>query len=75
MKSLRCLSLVCSLAATFIASCGGKDCRESVRLGDFEYSQNNYERAEKLYREAWAADSVACADVADRLENLRRFLR
>ena len=57
-----------------LAGCGKKDCREAVRLGDFEYSQNNYKRAEKLYKEAWATDSVACADVTDRMENIRRFL-
>ena len=57
-----------------LVGCGKKDCREKVRLGDFEYSQNNYARAEKLYKEAWATDSVACADVAERLTNLRRFL-
>jgi hypothetical protein len=60
--------------APFFVACGGKDCRESVRLGDFEYSQNNYARAEKLYKQAWATDSVACADVTPRMENLRRFL-
>ena len=57
-----------------LAGCGKKDCRESVRLGDFEYSQNNYKRAEKLYKEALALDPVACADVNERMENLRRFL-
>ena len=51
-----------------------RDCREAVRLGDFEYSQNNYARAEKLYKEAWMTDSVSCADVAERLENLKRFV-
>ena len=60
--------------ALVLAGCGKKDCREAVRLGDFEYSQNNYKRAGKLYKEAWATDSVACADVADRMENLRRFI-
>jgi hypothetical protein len=60
--------------ALILFGCGKKDCREAVRLGDFEYSQNNYARAETLYRKAWATDSTACADVADRLENLKRFL-
>ena len=58
----------------FLMGCGKKDCRESVRLGDFEYSQNNYKRAENLYKDALATDPVACADVNDRMENLRRFL-
>lgn len=61
---------VCSIA--FLAACG-RDCREDVRLGDFEFSQGNYARAEKLYRQAWEADSVSCADVRDRLGNTRRF--
>ena len=65
--------LIAGFALLFLG-CGKKDCRESVRLGDFEYSQNNYKRAEKLYREAWAVDSVGCADVSERMENLRRFL-
>jgi hypothetical protein len=64
---------ILAASALFLTACK-KDCRENVRLGDFEYSQNNYARAEKLYKEAWATDSVACADVAERLTNLRRFL-
>jgi hypothetical protein len=61
------------VSALFLTGCK-KDCRESVRLGDFEYSQKNYARAEKLFLEAWAIDSTACADVAERLDNVRRFL-
>jgi hypothetical protein len=66
--------LALAASALFLTACGGKDCRESVRLGDFEYSQKNYARAEKLFQEAWAIDSTACADVAERLDNVRRFL-
>jgi hypothetical protein len=68
------MKLTILVFAMVLVACDGKDCRESVRLGDFEYSQNNYARAEKLYKEAWATDSLACADVSDRMENLRRFL-
>jgi len=67
-------SLIMAGLAFILTACGSKDCRENVRLGDFEYSQNNYARAKKLYQQAWATDSVACADVADRMANLKRFL-
>ena len=66
--------LILTALSLLVTACGKKDCREAVRLGDFEYSQNNYTRAEKLYKEAWTTDSVSCADVSDRMENLRRFL-
>ena len=51
---MRSTPLILSLAALslLLAACG-RDCREDVRLGDFEFSQGNYERAEKLYRQAW----------------------
>ena len=67
-------TLLIAVFSLLLVGCGKKDCRESVRLGDFEYSQNNYVRAEKLYKEAWATDSLACADVTERMTNLRRFL-
>jgi hypothetical protein len=53
----------------------GSNCRETVRMGDFEFSQGNYPRAEKLYAEAWAADSLACPDAREKLGNTRRFMR
>jgi tetratricopeptide (TPR) repeat protein len=53
----------------------GSNCRESVRMGEFEFSQGNYARAEKLYEEALKADPAACADAREKLENTRMFLR
>jgi hypothetical protein len=53
----------------------GSNCRETVRMGDFEFSQGNYVRAEKLFAEAWAADSLKCPDAGEKLENTRRFMR
>ncbi len=50
------------------------DCRESVRLGDFEYSQGNYVRAEKLYAEALEADPARCADAGAKRANALRLM-
>jgi hypothetical protein len=72
---MRNISFILALGACSILllSACARDCREDVRLGDFEFSQGNYERAEKLFRQALETDSVACADVRERLQNPRRF--
>lgn len=63
------------LAVPFFLWGCGTDCRETVRLGDFEFSQGNYARADKLYAEAWAADSLKCPDVREKRERLQPFLK
>lgn len=68
----RILAMAAVACAGLLTACG-QNCRETVRMGDFEFSQGNYPRAEKLFAEAWAADSAACPDAADKLENARRF--
>jgi hypothetical protein len=65
------LSILISL---ILLGCG-TNCRETVRLGDFEFSQGNYARAEKLFAEAWAADSAACPDAREKLEKARMLKR
>ena len=72
MRNTPLAVLLIAGSSLLLAACG-RDCREDIRLGDFEFSQGNYARAEKLYRQAWEADSVSCADVRDRLGNTRRF--
>lgn len=57
-----------------LAGCG-TNCRETVRMADFEQSQGNLERAEKLYEEALEQDPAACADARDKLENARLLRR
>ncbi len=58
------------LAILALTACG-TNCHESERLGDFEFSQRNYTRAAKLYAKAWAADSLACPEVQEKLDNIR----
>lgn len=62
------------LPAALLIGCG-TNCRETVRMGDFEFSQGNYARAEKLFAEAWAADSAACPDAPAKRANALRFLK
>jgi hypothetical protein len=64
--------LILPLLGVFIAC--KPDCRESVRMGDFEFSQGNYIRAEKLYGDALRADPARCADAEGKRANALRFL-
>jgi hypothetical protein len=43
-------------------------------MGDFEFSQGNYIRAEKLYGDALRADPARCADAEGKRANALRFL-
>ena len=61
-------------AVSVLSGCG-KNCRKTVRMADFELSQGNVERAEKLYKEALQQDPAACADARDKLENARLLRR
>ena len=70
---MRPMLFAVAASAGLLAGCGA-DCRETVRLGDFEFSQGNYPRADKLYAEAWAADSLKCADAREKRERLQPFL-
>jgi tetratricopeptide (TPR) repeat protein len=53
-----------------LAGCG-QDCREPVRLGDFEYSQGNYANAVKRYEQALRIDPK-CYKVEDKLNDARQ---
>jgi tetratricopeptide (TPR) repeat protein len=58
-------------AASGMAITGcGKDCRESVRLGDFEYSQGNYANAAKRYEQA-LRDDPKCYNAEAKLKDAR----
>lgn len=72
MNRLFTLSAPLALAASsaLLLACGG-DCRETERLGDFELSQGNRERAAALYDKA-AADPEGCPDAAAKAEHARR---
>jgi hypothetical protein len=65
--------MACVLCLACLAGCK-PDCRESVRMGDFEFSQGNYVRAEKLYGDALRADPSGCADAEGKRANALRFL-
>jgi hypothetical protein len=52
-----------------MAGCG-KDCREAVRLGDFEFSQGNYVNAAKRYEQALREDPK-CYNVEGKLKDAR----
>lgn len=65
--------LAAGVFALGLSGCG-KDCRETLRMGDFELSQGNYPRAEKLYEEALEIDAAACADAEGKLENVRMLM-
>jgi tetratricopeptide (TPR) repeat protein len=58
-----------SLAA-FPAACK-RDCGETVRLGDFEFSQGNYANAIKRYEQALREDPE-CYNVEGKLAEARR---
>ena len=63
--------LFTSAAVSGLAFTGcGKDCRESVRLGDFEFSQGNYANAAKRYEQALRADPK-CFNVDAKLKDAR----
>ncbi|HAO98659.1 MAG TPA: hypothetical protein DCQ83_01295 [Fibrobacteres bacterium] len=69
MKAFWILALAGGLLAC------GPNCRETAQLADFEFSQRNYERAIKLYEQAWAKDSTGCPEVKAKLEQTREFLK
>lgn len=52
----------------------GKDCRALMRDAEFEFTQRNFARAEKLFDEAYKADPAKCADAQDRRVEALRFL-
>jgi hypothetical protein len=52
-----------------MAGCG-KDCRETVRLGDFELSQGNYANAVKRYEQA-LRDDPKCYNAEAKLKEAR----
>jgi hypothetical protein len=58
--------------AAGLLGCGG-DCREAARLGEFELSQGNYERAILQFEKAWDWDSAGCPGVKQRLLEAREF--
>ncbi len=68
------LCVLCASCALLALAACKPDCRESVRMGDFELSQGNYARAEKLYGEALRADPARCADAEGKRANARRLM-
>jgi hypothetical protein len=71
---MRRLSILLLPFAFSVLSACRPDCRETLRTADFEFSQGNYVRAEKLYGEALKADPARCADAEGKRANARRFL-
>ena len=67
------LPLLALCAVVSLLACK-PDCREKVRMADFEASQNNHARAEKLYAEALKIDATACADAESKREQVLRFM-
>jgi hypothetical protein len=64
------ISTLIFMSSLILLGCG-TNCRQTVQMADFEASQGNRARAEKLYTEAWAADSVSCSDAGEKLQRLR----
>ncbi len=60
------------LVSLLLGGCGD-DCQESMRLGEFELSQNNYERALAHFKRAWAEDSIGCSRVQERIKQVQIF--
>jgi cytochrome c-type biogenesis protein CcmH/NrfG len=56
--------------AAFPAACK-RDCGETARLGDFEFSQGNYANAVKRYEQALREDPK-CYNVEGKLAEARR---
>lgn len=63
-------AMALGVLSVIVAGCGGQDCFESKRMGDFEYSQGNYVNALKHYERALAKDP-ACAGVKEKLEEAK----
>lgn len=59
-------------AALLLAGCA-RNCGDEARLGDFEYSQNNFANAARHYENALKVDA-ACGDgrVKEKLEDARK---
>ena len=66
------ISVLAPLFAVLTAGCGN-DCREAARLGEFELTQGNYERAVLQFEKAWKMDSLGCPGVKERLRQAREF--
>jgi lipopolysaccharide biosynthesis regulator YciM len=63
---------LCAVAAVWGLAMAGckKDCREAVRLGDFEFSQGNYANAAKRYEQALRQDP-GCYNADAKLKEAR----
>jgi hypothetical protein len=62
-------------ACAFLLAGCGKNCGDEARLGDFEYSQNNYPNALRHYEKALKTDPQ-CGEgrVKEKLEETRKRL-
>lgn len=67
------IAAACGMLGVVLTGCG-KDCRALMRDAEFEFTQRNFARAEKLYAEAYKADPRACADAEDRRGEALKFL-
>lgn len=69
----RRLGAVLAAGAVWVCLAMGckKDCGAAMRLGDFEYSQGNYENAVKRYEQA-LRDDPGCYNVEGKLAEARR---
>ncbi len=65
-------TLAAAAILAVFAGCGG-NCAESVRLGDFERSQGNLEKALRHYERALETDAQ-CAGVEARMVETRNLL-
>jgi hypothetical protein len=57
------LSAVFLAIASFFTGCG-ENCQQSIREGDFEFSQGNYPRALAHYKKAETLQNGACKEFA-----------
>jgi len=62
------------LLSTLVLTACGTDCRKTMRDAEFEFTQRNFARAEKLFDEAYKADPAKCPDAKDRRAEALKFM-
>jgi hypothetical protein len=70
----RILFATLSLAGGLLLMACGTDCRKTMRDAEFEFTQRNFARAEKLFDEAYKQDPAKCADAQDRRAEAVKFM-
>jgi|GEM_PF-4750377 len=59
--------------ALLLGGCG-TDCRKTMRDAEFEFTQRNFARAEKLFADAYKQNPAKCADAESRRAEALKFM-